>query len=180
VQPARVEERELPGESPREFVQRLAREKGRAVARTLVGAGNPSLVLAADTIVALDGSALGKPRDAAEARAMLHSLSGRGHVVWTGVFLHRTDDAAETVAAEATRVFFRRYDEDTIRRYVDTGEPLDKAGAYGIQGGGAALAECLDGSWSNVVGLPLERLPEWLAEIGLSLDDLRGNDSGGG
>ena len=171
VRPPRIDERERRGEAMQQCVLRLAREKGRAVVRTLDRSARPAVVLAADTVVALEGRALGKPRDADDARAMLAALSGRDHEVWTGVFLHRTDDASEASGADTTRVFFRRYDEDTIRRYVDTGEPLDKAGAYGIQGGGAKFAERLEGSWSNVVGLPLERLPGWLAELGLSLED---------
>jgi septum formation protein len=90
----------------------------------------------------------------------------------TGVHILRTDDGRCSGGVEVTFVRFRSYDEDEIRAYVATGEPLDKAGGYGIQGGGAALASAVEGSWSNVVGLPLERLPEWIRDVGLDPERL--------
>lgn len=103
---------------------------------------------------------------------MLRRLSGRTHEVLTGVALIRLEDGRASGGVERTRVRFAAYGEQTVQDYVATGEPLDKAGAYGIQGGGARLAEGIEGSWSNVVGLPLERLEGWLREVGVDLADL--------
>ena len=103
---------------------------------------------------------------------MLRALRGRDHEVMTAVFLMRTDDRRHTCDVETTRVRFRDYDEETIASYVASGEPLDKAGAYGIQGGGAVLADRVEGSWTNVVGLPLEQLGPWLTRIGIDLEKL--------
>jgi septum formation protein len=172
VVPARLHERNHPGESPREMVLRLATAKANLVARDLLAHSACYVVLAADTAVVIDGRVLGKPRDTAEAAEMLRLLRGRTHEVLTGVCLVRTDDGRSVAEVETTRVRFGNYDEDVIRTYVETGEPMDKAGAYAIQSGGSRLAEAVDGSWSNVVGLPLERLPDWLGRIDVDLDDL--------
>lgn len=171
VVPGRLEEDGRRGETPGEHVRRLAEAKGRAVAASREWA-DPGVILAADTAVAIDGTILGKPPDAAAAGTMLRQLRGKPHHVWTGVFLLRTDDRRSVTESEATRVFFRPYDDATIGAYVATGEPLDKAGAYAIQGRGALLAERIEGSWSNVVGLPLERLPEWMRRIDVPLERL--------
>ena len=171
VVPARLLETTRSGEPPERMVLRLARSKALAIAAGLRDSGRPAVVLGADTAVVLDGQALGKPRDTLDAAAMLRRLSGRSHEVLTGVALVRLDEQRESGGVERTRVGFRQYDEETIREYVATGEPLDKAGAYGIQGAGARLAANLEGSWSNVVGLPLERLDGWFAEIGLPLTE---------
>ena len=169
-----LDEDVLPDESPRDLVLRLAEAKGRSVAESLGPDEPPSVVLAADTGVVIDGRALGKPRDPDDARSMLRTLRGRGHEVMTSVFLLRTDDGRHTCDLETTRVTFRDYDKATIEAYVATGEPMDKAGAYGIQGGGADLVDRVEGSWSNVVGLPLERLDAWLSLIGVDLKRLAG------
>jgi septum formation protein len=165
VRPVGVDERAKPGESPTALVTRLAEAKARAAHRELEPSARAGLVLGVDTTVVLDGLCLGKPARAEEAEAMLRRLRGRTHEVVTGVCLLRTDDGAAVVDFETTRVRFREYDDTTIRAYVASGEPLDKAGAYGIQGGGARLAAAIEGSWSNVVGLPLERLPGWLERL---------------
>jgi septum formation protein len=165
------EERALPGEPPRDLVRRLAEVKGRHAAGRL-SAEVPGVVLAADTAVVIDGACLGKPSGPDEAAAMLRRLRGRSHEVLTGVFLMRTDRELSLSDLDSTRVHFRRYDEATIEAYVATGEASDKAGAYGIQGRGVLLAERIEGSWSNVVGLPLERLPAWTARIGVDLWEL--------
>lgn len=151
---------------------RLAAAKARSVASRLESQGLVALVLAADTLVALDGVMLGKPRDDADAARMLQALSGRTHDVHTGVFLLRTDDGRSAASAVCTRVRFRTYDSDTVRWYVATGEPADKAGAYNIHGPGVFLSEAIEGSWTNVVGLPLEKLPQMFLEIGVDLRDL--------
>jgi septum formation protein len=129
-------------------------------------------VLAADTEVVLDGRVLGKPADAAQASRMLRDLRGREHEVLTGVRLVRTDDGRAAGGVEVTRVRFGDCDDVLIEAYVRTGEPFDKAGAYAIQGRGVLLTAGIDGSWSNVVGLPVERLPGWFAAIGVALGDL--------
>jgi septum formation protein len=170
--PSNLHEDVLPEESPRDLVLRLAEAKGRSVASSLGPDEPASVVLAADTGVVIDGHALGKPRDPEDARSMLRTLRGRTHQVMTSVFLLRTDDGRHTCDLERTRVTFRDYDEATIDAYVSTCEPLDKAGAYGIQGGGADLVDRVEGSWTNVVGLPLERLDGWLARIGVDLKRL--------
>jgi septum formation protein len=166
VRPVGVDERANPGESPTDLVTRLAEAKARAAHRGLEPSARAGLVLGADTTVVFDGACLGKPARAEEAEAMLRRLRGRTHEVITGVCLLRTGDGAAVVGSETTRVRFREYDDATILAYVASGEPLDKAGAYGIQGGGARLAAAIEGSWSNVVGLPLERLPGWLERLG--------------
>jgi septum formation protein len=148
---------------------RLAEAKARAVAGGLDG--QPSVVLGADTAVVLDGEALGKPGGIADAAGMLSRLAGRGHEVLTGVFLLRTDVEKTAAWVERTHVRFRNYGEQTIRWYVETGEPMDKAGGYGIQTRGALLAEGIDGSWANVVGLPVERLPGLFRGVELELLD---------
>jgi len=169
VRHADLLEQPVAGESPEAHVLRLAEAKVRVVARRLDGAS--SVVLGADTAVVLDGETLGKPGGIADAAGMLTRLAGRGHEVLTGVFLLRTDGGKTTAWVERTQVRFRNYGEETIRWYVETGEPMDKAGAYGIQTRGALLAEGIDGSWTNVVGLPVERLPALFHGIDLELLD---------
>jgi septum formation protein len=172
ARPSDLPEDGLPDEAPLALVARLAEAKGRRVAEAIGPSDPPSVVLAADTEVVLDGRALGKPSGPAEARRMLRAMRGRVHEVITGVFLLRTDDGRSVRETEITRVKFLPYDERTIAAYVATGEPMDKAGAYGIQGGGARLVERVEGSWTNVVGLPVEALAEWLARIGIELNGL--------
>ena len=174
VRPARLDETPLPAELPAPMALRLAEAKARAVAERLETSDPPGIVLGADTAVVIDDVVLGKPADDDEAAAMLRRLCGRDHEVLTAVYLLRSDDGRHSGGVDTTRVSFRDYDEETIRNYVAGGEPLDKAGAYGIQGGGSRLARGLEGSWSNVVGLPLERLADWLAQLDIDTADLRG------
>ncbi len=165
VEPAEIDESVLPGEGAQDHVVRLAAKKAATVAGALRDRGIAALVLSADTTVALDGTILGKPLDAAEALAMLSRLAGTRHEVLTACRLVRTDDgrAAATVAITAVR--FSPWNERLARWYVATGEPMDKAGAYGIQDRGVLLSSRIDGSWSNVVGLPLESLPSLFQEV---------------
>jgi septum formation protein len=153
VRAADINEEPAAGDSPAGFVRRLAMDKARAVARCDAEAA----VLAADTVVVIDGELLGKPLDAAGADAMLKRLSGRTHEVWTGFALCR---GSEVLAAREVRteVTFIALSDALCQAYVMTGEPLDKAGAYGIQGQGGFLVERICGSYSNVVGLPLAEL----------------------
>jgi septum formation protein len=162
VTPAELDERVHQGELPAAYVERLAREKAQAVAARHLGAR----VLAADTTVVLDEEILGKPADAAEALSMLRGLCGRTHRVLTGVAL-----AGETLRARVveTRVVFREASEAELSWYVATGEPLDKAGAYGLQGIGGFLVRRIEGSHSNVIGLPLAETLELLAAEGIAL-----------
>jgi len=134
-------------------------------------------VIAADTIVVLAGDVLGKPSDAAEAARMLRRLSGRGHTVHTGVAVAR--DGRVESAVESVGVRFRVLGDDEIARYIATGEPLDKAGAYGIQGYGATIVERVDGDYFSVMGLGLRRLVELLARVGVRYHFAHGlNDHG--
>ena len=149
---------------PLEFAADLARRKVTAVSSTRPDA----IVLAADTIVVLDGGVLGKPRDEHDARAMLFRLAGREHVVHTAVAIDGPggEGRAGTSGIETTTVRFRPLDTAEIAAYVATGEPLDKAGAYGIQGYGAALVESVHGCFFNVMGLPVTRVLALIGTIG--------------
>ncbi len=127
---------------------------------------NASIVIASDTLVSLDGAPLGKPADAAEARAMLEALSGREHEVFSGVcVLDAATGRMETRVAR-TGVRFRAITDDEIDAYIATGEPMDKAGAYAIQGGAGAFVEALDGSFENVMGFPVDDVREMLGRFG--------------
>ena len=172
IRPARIDESPRPGEEPPDLVLRLARTKAERIADELTSTGDAYVVLAADTAVVVDDVALGKPSDVSDAESMLQRLRGRCHEVLTGVWLVRTDDGRCAGGVAGTGVEFRDFDDDWLRAYARSGEPLDKAGAYAIQGRGALLVARIDGSWSNVVGLPLERLPEWIGGLGLSLLEL--------
>jgi septum formation protein len=158
---------EHPPVAPAEAVMAVALAKARAVAREVPG-DRPTVVLGADTEVVLDGRLMGKPRDAADARRILSALRGRAHDVITGVALLGVGTRErEAVAAVTTRVTMRAYGDDEIQAYVETDEPLDKAGAYAVQGIGSRLVARVDGCLSNVVGLPLSTTRRLLARWGL-------------
>jgi septum formation protein len=162
VAAADLDETPLPSEAADLYVRRLAQEKARAVAARFPSAW----VLAADTTVALGPELLGKPRDAAEARQMLSRLSGKTHNVYTGVALAGRTNAATVVR---TGVTFRTLTAGEIDWYVGTGEPLDKAGAYAVQGRGGFLVAAVEGSPTNVIGLPLGETLELLTQAGVPL-----------
>ena len=163
---APINESRKPDEGAEHYVQRLAREKAVAGWQQLQLLGLPHApVLGADTAVVLDGDILGKPRDAVDARAILRRLSGRSHDVMTGVAL--CSGRGEQVRLSRTRVWFRTLDDNEIARYWTSGEPADKAGAYGIQGLAATFVERIDGSYSGVVGLPLFETAELLRLYGV-------------
>lgn len=162
-----VDETRRDGEAPERYVVRLAHAKARAVVAQAPG----ELVLAADTTVVLDGVVFGKPVDAADAVAMLGRMQGRTHQVMTAVAVAR-DDRLEH-ALDVSAVTFRPASAEMLTDYVSTGEPLDKAGAYALQGAGGVLVRSVDGSSSNVVGLPLAELAELLAAAGWPLERLR-------
>lgn len=151
VQVADVDEIPNDSESPKDFVCRLAFEKADSVSQQHY----LSWVLGADTVVVLDGEILGKPANEKSARDMLKCLSGRCHEVWTGFCLSNVENAVVETQATKTDVRFSVLTDDIIQAYIATGEPLDKAGSYGIQGKGGFLVEQIHGSYSNVVGLPL-------------------------
>ena len=159
--PHREEDSPPPGEDPDDYAGRVSAAKANEVAARRPDA----IVLAADTVVVLDGDVLGKPGDAAEARAMLARLSGREHAVHTWVTVLAPVGARAT-GTEVTRVRFRTLQSEEIDAYVATGEPFDKAGAYGIQAFGATLVEGVRGCYFNVMGLPVVRLLALLEEVG--------------
>jgi len=166
VHPADVNEDARPGEDPISYVVRLAREKAQAVFNQLSTPGPPLLiVLGADTTVTLDGHILAKPEDPADAARMLRMLSGRTHRVITGVAV-ATEKGTE-VAAEVTGVQFLTLSDEEIAAYIATGEPMDKAGAYGIQGFAARWIPRIEGCYFNVVGLPLALVSSMLEAISL-------------
>lgn len=153
-----VDEVAHPDERPDVFAQRMADEKAAAVALRR----RDAWVLAADTVVTLDATTLGKPRDADEAQRMLSALAGRAHVVFTGVALLRPGGEPAERVAIGTPVVFRALTRAEIDAYIATGEPFDRAGSYAIQGEGAHLVDRVEGSYTNVIGLPLPEVAEWL------------------
>ncbi|MBN1270158.1 MAG: septum formation inhibitor Maf [Kiritimatiellae bacterium] len=165
-----VEELPGPGEAPEAFALRAARDKARWVADKL-GADKPCIVIAGDTVVVADDRILGKPRDEEDARAMLRMLSGRGHEVITGLCVLSAGGAApcEGSAAVRSRVTFRPLADAEIDDYIATGEPMDKAGAYAVQGRARAMIASVEGSYTNVVGLPVDELSTLLRGAGYPL-----------
>jgi septum formation protein len=163
VDPADIDESVRAGESDTDYALRLATEKGVAVA-----ARHPdALVIAADTIVVVDGRIFGKPVDGADACRMLRVLSGRTHVVHTAVAVVRDAGRRVESEVESTRVTFRELDDSEVAAYVATGEPMDKAGAYGIQGYGATIVERVEGDYFTVMGLALRQLVSLLERAGV-------------
>jgi septum formation protein len=167
VIPSSVEEKELPGETPEEHVVRLSLEKALEVA----GRDNSPArwIIGSDTIVLCDNQILGKPKDSQHATMMLKQLSGREHRVLSGFAVIDRDSGQQRAEAVSTRVRFRQLTDDEIARYIATGEPTDKAGAYAIQGLGVCFVAEIEGSYTNVVGLPLCRLTLALKELGVPL-----------
>jgi len=161
VRPSNIDETMRPREAPRRHAERLAREKATAIASR-----DPDLVtIGADTVVVINRKVLGKPRDEAEAIHMLSQLSGRLHTVITAVAVARGRKLRSSI--EEVGVKFRRLREDEIQAYVATGEPMDKAGAYGIQGYGATIVERIEGDYFAVMGLPLVRLTTLMRDLGI-------------
>ncbi len=165
VHPADIDESVQAGELPLACVGRLAREKADSVASTEAKGDDHAVIIAADTIVVIDDRILNKPIDAADARRMLHALQGRTHHVHTAVCVARDTRRAADVAS--VRVRFRALTAREIDRYIATGEPMDKAGAYGIQGYGATIVDHIDGDFFAVMGLPLVTLVRLLGEVGV-------------
>ena len=162
IRAADIDETMDPGKAPYDEVGRLSLEKARAVPRE-----EDDIVIAADTIVVCEGEVLGKPKDEADAFRILSLLSGRHHEVMTGMTVVR-DDRIIT-HTEVTKIHFRALHPDEIRAYIASGEPMDKAGAYGIQGGAALFADQMEGDYYNVMGLPVCRLAMILRSLGLPI-----------
>ncbi len=160
VQPANIEEVRRAGETPTDFAERMAREKAQAVRKSL----REEWILAADTIVVVAGEVLGKPTDDEDATCMLRLLAGREHQVITAVCLLGAD--FEDVRSESTTVYFSPMSDAEIRDYIATGEPMDKAGAYAIQGIASRWISKIEGDYSNVVGLPVDLVWRMLREHG--------------
>lgn len=158
-----IDETPYSDESPQDLVLRLAQTKADLAAARAVG---PAILIAADTEVVLDGHIFGKPRSSDDARSMLEKLSGRLHTVLTGVALVRLPDVERRSFAESTLVQFAPLSDEEIGRYLATGEPHDKAGAYAIQGYAARYIPRIEGCYFNVVGLPVARLQHALSELG--------------
>lgn len=158
-----IDETPYPDESPQDLVLRLAQTKADLAAARAVG---PAILVAADTEVVLDGHIFGKPRSSDDARSMLEKLSGRLHTVLTGVALVRLPDVERRSFVESTLVQFAPLSDEEIARYLATGEPHDKAGAYAIQGYAARYIPRIEGCYFNVVGLPVARLQHALSELG--------------
>ena len=152
------------GLTPRQVVEYISREKAEAAAKLCT---DDEIVITADTMVFLDDQRLGKPADEADALRMLSALQGRCHTVCTGVTVRQ--GSRILTESEATQVYFRPATEAELRAYIATGEPMDKAGAYGVQGKGALLVEGLRGDFFNVMGLPLLRLSRMLSQFGVEL-----------
>ena len=165
IRPADIDESYLPGERPNAHAERLARGKAETIASV---AGPEVVTIGSDTIVVVDGDVLGKPRDRQHAKEMLRRLSGRSHVVMTGVAVAWRGQTLSGV--EEVGVTFRDLSDDEIDLYIDTGEPMDKAGAYGIQGFGATIVARVDGDYFAVMGLALNRLARLLRDAGLRYD----------
>lgn len=162
VVPADINEEPLPGEKPVDHVRRLAEGKARAAADLAEG----RFFLGADTIVLCDGEIMGKPKDAADAKRMLKKLSGVPHEVVTGFAIYDRERKGAVVEAIRTKVFFKQLRDEEILDYIATGCPFDKAGAYAIQGGAAHMVRKIEGSYTNVVGLPLCEVVDALRVIG--------------
>ncbi len=172
VRPANIPEIRLSSESPKQFAERMAKEKARAIWNA-AGSAYPlqrtqksgaTIVLGADTVVVVEDEVLGKPRDGDDAARMLRLLSGRKHFVITGVCL--LSDGFEDVRSETTAVHFSEISEAEIRSYVASGEPMDKAGAYAIQGMASRWISQIEGDYNNVVGLPMDLVLRMLREHG--------------
>ena len=165
IQPANVDESLAPGESVEAYVARIAQAKAHAVAGRALADGTPAIVIAADTVVLAGKQILAKPKDAEDARRMLRLLNATTHEVLTGLFVIRAYDGISFAHLERTRVEFIRISDIDIDAYIQTKEPFDKAGAYGIQGIGGRFVRKVDGCYFNVMGLPLSRLWEILRQM---------------
>ena len=170
VRPADVDETRLPHESAENYVRRVAQAKARAISEPARAAAERAIVIAADTTVVAEGQILAKPEDAADARRMLSLFNGKTHEVLTALCVINVPAAKEALHVEKTCVEFLKMSKEEIESYIQTGEPFDKAGAYGIQGIAGRFATRIDGCYFNVLGLPLSRLWTTLQSLGWKED----------
>jgi len=170
VRPADVDETRLPYESAENYVRRVAQAKARAISEPARAAAERAIVIAADTTVVAEGQILAKPEDAADARRMLSLFNGKTHEVLTALCVINVPAAKEALHVEKTRVAFLKMSKEEIESYIQTGEPFDKAGAYGIQGIAGRFATRIEGCYFNVLGLPLSRLWTTLQSLGWKED----------
>ncbi len=170
VRPADVDETRQPHEAAEDYVRRVAQAKAHAVADPARAAGERAIVIAADTIVLAEAQILGKPKNAEDARGMLRLFNGKTHEVLTALCVINIPDAKEALHVEKTRVEFLKMSAEEIEDYIQTGEPFDKAGAYGIQGIAGRFATRVEGCYFNVLGLPLSRLWTTLQSFGWKED----------
>ncbi|WP_281889060.1 nucleoside triphosphate pyrophosphatase [Paenibacillus sp. YYML68] len=172
VQSSDADESTEEGLDPHQIVEQLAERKARAVLEQGRASGtleSDAVIIGSDTIVVQDGHVLGKPKDEADALHMLRMLQGREHEVYTGIACILTTDGSARLAHERTVVRMKSADDERLRRYIATGEPMDKAGSYGIQGFGATLVERIEGDYFSVVGLPVSKLYDMLSDWGLTV-----------
>ncbi|WP_047155108.1 Maf family protein [Aneurinibacillus tyrosinisolvens] len=170
VQPSEASETVEENVTPAEFVEILARRKALEVAaRTAESGQQGTLIVGSDTVVVLNGEILGKPVDEAHAFRMLSELQGKSHTVYTGLSVVETGTGRERTGHRATQVTMRPLSAEQIKRYIATGEPMDKAGAYAIQGYGAIFISNMDGDYFSVVGLPIQLVSDFLEEFGVQL-----------
>ncbi|MFE5320155.1 Maf family protein [Paenibacillus sp. NPDC056579] len=165
-----VSEDTEPGLSPAEVVEQLSSRKAAAVCEMYKEQQrNDGIVIGSDTIVVLNGEILGKPKDKADAFRMLNGLQGREHYVYSGVACIDLSTGKQIVSHQVTLVYMKPLTKTQIERYIDTGEPMDKAGSYGIQGLGATIVERIEGDYFNVVGLPVSLLSDLLQQFGIAV-----------
>lgn len=169
--PANLDESVDPSWSPEDIVKNLAKQKAEFVAAQVEKNGRNYILIAADTIVVLDGKVYGKPTSKQEAVSMLKELSGRCHQVYTGICLYSKSSNRYDLSHEVSSVVFRKLGDQEISAYVDTGEPMDKAGSYALQGTGCFLIEKIDGCYSNVIGLSVPLLVKMLRAAGYPVLD---------
>lgn len=165
VLPANIDESPQPAEEPQSYALRMAVQKAMAAANKV----ESGLIIGADTIVVVNGQIMGKPCDAAEAAQQLRALSGREHIVFSGLGIVDKSTGRTVSTLEQTIVYFKEMSDAEIQAYIGTGEPLDKAGSYGIQGKGAVFIRRIEGDYFNVVGLPVAKLYSLLGELGYKL-----------
>lgn len=170
IRPANVDETRLPHEAAEDYVRRIAKAKAQVIADQARAAAERAMVIAADTTVLAEGQILGKPVDVEDARRMLRLFSGKTHEVLTALAVINIPNGKEALHVEKTRVAFLNMPEEEIERYIQTGEPFDKAGAYGIQGIAGRYATRIEGCYFNVLGLPLSRLWTTLQTLGWKED----------
>ncbi|WP_273324843.1 Maf family protein [Vallitalea guaymasensis] len=165
IKVSQVDEDSFEQDIPWKFVEKLAYEKANSVSKL---ADNDSLVIGCDTVVVYEDKILGKPRDTGQAREYLEKLSGKKHLVYSGIAILDKNSDENYISHEVTEVYMKELNEEEITCYISTGEPLDKAGAYGIQGVGSILIEKINGDYYNVMGLPLNKLYKGLSKLGVN------------